>query len=180
MKKRIIRMSTFHTLLITRQLGKQIKERIIQSLEHEEMDVVILDFTGVQVLDFSWADECVAKLLAELNADLYHYKGILVENCTDDQAENIAAALLQRNLYLIRLESLRWQILGDLREPLFSTLNYLHQSKSVTARDVADYFQIAINTASNRLSELAKKHIVLRYEETLPNGGKQYVYQSLT
>jgi predicted transcriptional regulator len=58
-------------------------------------------------------------------------------------------------------------------------LTLLNQKEKVTARDIADYFQLAINTASNRLSELYKRHLALRHEEIMPNGGKQFMYHSL-
>ena len=175
-----IPMSSFHPLLVTRNRGKQVKEMISIRLQAEDdWSILLLDFSDVQVLDYSWADECIAKLTAEVNAELYGPKGILITNCTDDQAENISAALLQRNLTLLRQISSNWVILGELKEPLFSTLAFLNQKDKVTARDIADYFQLAINTASNRLSELYKRHLTLRYEEIMPNGGKQFMYHSL-
>lgn len=55
----------------TRQLGQQVRERLMPLLEQEER--VTLDFTGVDVVSNSFADECIAKLLltmplAELKA----------------------------------------------------------------------------------------------------------------
>ena len=45
----------------TRPLGKHIREQLVPLLEQEEL--VILDFTGVNVVSNSFADECIAKLL---------------------------------------------------------------------------------------------------------------------
>lgn len=45
----------------TRQLGQQVRERLMPLLEQEER--VVLDFTGVDVVSNSFADECIAKLL---------------------------------------------------------------------------------------------------------------------
>lgn len=55
----------------TRQLGQQARERMMPLLEGDER--VVLDFTGVNVVSNSFADECIAKLLltmplAELKA----------------------------------------------------------------------------------------------------------------
>jgi hypothetical protein len=173
-------MGSFHSLLVTRSRGKQVKELISIQLQNEkDWQVLLLDFTEVQVLDYSWADECIAKLAAEVNADLYGSRGIIVTSCTDDQAENISAALLQRNLTLLRLQETESTLLGELKEPFLSTLSFVNQQKKVTARDVADYFQLAINTASNRLSEIYKRHLALRQEEVLTSGGKQFIYSSL-
>jgi len=175
-----VAMGSFHSLLVTRSRGKQVKELISLQLQNDkDWQVLLLDFTEVQVLDYSWADECIAKLAAEVNADLYGSRGIIVTSCTDDQAENISAALLQRNLTLLRLHETEWTLLGELKEPFLSTLSFVNQQRKVTARDVADYFQLAINTASNRLSEIYKRHLALRQEEVLTSGGKQFIYSSL-
>ncbi len=180
MKTLKIDMNSFHSLLVTRSRGKLVKEQISKKLQADnDWNILLLDFSEVQVLDYSWADECIAKLTAEVNAELYGPKGILITNCTDDQAENISAALLQRNLTLLRQVDSNWVILGELKEPLFSTLDFVNRKDKVTARDIADHFQLAINTASNRLSELYKRHLALRHEEILTNGGKQFIYRSL-
>ena len=55
----------------TRQLGQQAREKLMPLLEGDER--VVLDFTGVDVVSNSFADECIAKLLltmplAELKA----------------------------------------------------------------------------------------------------------------
>ena len=55
----------------TRQLGQQAREKLMPLLEGDER--VVFDFTGVDVVSNSFADECIAKLLltmplAELKA----------------------------------------------------------------------------------------------------------------
>ena len=45
----------------TRQLGQQVREKLMPLLAGDER--VVLDFTGVDVVSNSFADECIAKLL---------------------------------------------------------------------------------------------------------------------
>lgn len=45
----------------TRQLGQQVREKLMPLLAGDER--VVLDFTGVDVVGNSFADECIAKLL---------------------------------------------------------------------------------------------------------------------
>lgn len=45
----------------TRPLGKRVREQLMPLLEKDER--VVLDFTGVNVVSNSFADECIAKLL---------------------------------------------------------------------------------------------------------------------
>lgn len=44
----------------TRQLGQQVREKLMPLLAGDER--VVLDFTGVDVVGNSFADECIAKL----------------------------------------------------------------------------------------------------------------------
>ena len=45
----------------TRPLGKVVREKLMSLIEQN--DRVVLDFTGVNVVSNSFADECIAKLL---------------------------------------------------------------------------------------------------------------------
>ncbi|MBE6224336.1 MAG: DUF4325 domain-containing protein, partial [Bacteroidales bacterium] len=45
----------------TRPLGKRVRENLLPVIEQN--DCVVLDFTGVNVVSNSFADECIAKLL---------------------------------------------------------------------------------------------------------------------
>ncbi len=45
----------------TRQLGQQVREKLMPLIAGDER--VVLDFTGVDVVSNSFADECIAKLL---------------------------------------------------------------------------------------------------------------------
>ncbi len=51
----------------TRQLGQQVRERLLPLLEQDER--VVLDFTGVDVVSNSFADECIAKLLLAMSLE---------------------------------------------------------------------------------------------------------------
>ena len=50
--------------LCTRPLGKRVREDLLPLIEQNER--VVLDFTGVNVVSNSFADECIAKLLLEM------------------------------------------------------------------------------------------------------------------
>lgn len=49
----------------TRPLGKRVREQLLPLIEQNER--VVLDFTGVDVVSNSFADECIAKLLLEMS-----------------------------------------------------------------------------------------------------------------
>ena len=79
----------------TRPLGQKVREQLVSLLEKE--DCVVLDFTGVNVVSNSFADECIAKLLltmslAELKAHTT-FRGL-----NPVAAESVLTALQRRHL----------------------------------------------------------------------------------
>ena len=48
----------------TRPLGKRVREQLLPLIKQNER--VVRDFTGVDVVSNSFADECIAKLLLEM------------------------------------------------------------------------------------------------------------------
>lgn len=52
---------TYGENLGTRPLGERVREQLLPLIEQK--DCVVLDFTGVNVVSNSFADECIAKLL---------------------------------------------------------------------------------------------------------------------
>ena len=81
----------------TRPLGQKVREQLVPLLEKEER--VVLDFTGVNVVSNSFADECIAKLLltmslAELKAHTT-FRGL-----NPMASQSVLTALQRRHLSL--------------------------------------------------------------------------------
>ncbi len=81
----------------TRQLGKVAREKLMPLLNGDEK--VILDFTGIDVVSNSFADECIAKLLIDMPLETLKarttFKGLnpLAENCVLTAIKRRYAAL---------------------------------------------------------------------------------------
>ena len=82
----------------TRPLGKRVREHLLPLLEQDER--VVLDFTGVNVVSNSFADECIAKLLLTMPlADLKArttFRGL-----NPIASESVLTALQRRHLSMI-------------------------------------------------------------------------------
>ena len=61
------KFSDFGTNFGTRDMGSRIRQQLRPLLDGDEK--VILDFSGVNVVTNSFADECIAKLLLEMSLD---------------------------------------------------------------------------------------------------------------
>jgi hypothetical protein len=81
----------------TRQLGKEAREKLMPLLNGD--DKVVLDFTGIDVVSNSFADECIAKLLMDMPLETLKarttFKGLnpLAENCVLTALKRRYAAL---------------------------------------------------------------------------------------
>lgn len=51
----------------TRDMGQKLRQKLLAMIKTDEK--VVLDFTGVNVVSNSFADECIAKLLLEMPLD---------------------------------------------------------------------------------------------------------------
>ena len=51
----------------TRDMGQKLRAKLLPLINGDEK--VVLDFTGVNVVSNSFADECIAKLLLEMSLD---------------------------------------------------------------------------------------------------------------
>ena len=77
----------------TRQLGAQVRERLLPLIENN--DKVVLDFEGVNVVSNSFADECLAKLLLVMSFEELKRRTTFT-SVNDFARRNIAIAFRRR------------------------------------------------------------------------------------
>lgn len=167
--------------LVTRETGRSIREAIEARLEREpEGTVVAMDFSHVDIIDFSCADEVISKLVARLQSQEYGDKYVVLLGLTPTHEENIAVALERKKLaVLVSHADGSWRLLGSLNPYLNEALQIVMEQKEITARDLADGSKVEISLASTKLLNLFKARLVQRSSERLPDGGRQFIYRSL-
>ena len=80
----------------TRPSGKRVREQLLPMIEQNER--VVLDFTGVNVVSNSFADECIAKLL--LTMPLSELKSrTTFRGLNPIASESVLTALRRRHLF---------------------------------------------------------------------------------
>lgn len=168
--------------LVTRETGAVIRERLERELMKEsDPTVAFFDFSGVGVIDYSCADEVIAKLTSRLLSNEYGDKFIVLEGLSSNQMENIAVALERKKLAVLYLQERGgWQVIGFLNNYLRKTLVSVMERGSIILRELAQEGGIGLNTAGTRLLNLYKKRLIWRSEEVSKEGGRQFVYKSLT
>ncbi len=153
--------------LVTRPSGEKIRGRIERDMEKEPDGAVIaLDFVKIGIIDYSCADEIVAKLVSRLLGGEYGDKYLILTGLNENQKENIEVALERKGLAVMAaMKDGDRIVLGNLNNYLKDTLAFVSIRRKVTAKDLADVRKLEANTSGTRLLNLHKKRLVKRTEE---------------
>lgn len=168
-----------------RSRGAKLRETIEKIFRESQEPCLIIDFSGMGSIDFSWADEVVAKMVSRLWSDEYGEKYLLLKGLNPSQEENIGVALERKKLAVLTTGPGGWRIIGSLNNYLAQTLNQVMHTRRLTLKELSEKEKIGMNTSGTRLLNLYKKRLVLRKERTNHSNrkatqrGRQYVYQSL-
>src|SRR5512139_3789205 len=115
-----------------RARGTRLRETIERMLREGKETLIVLDFAGTGSVDFSWADEVVAKIVSRMWSDEYGEKFLVLKGLTPSQAENIGVALERKKLAVLTVGSAGWQMVGHLNNYLIQTLNQVMAKKRLT------------------------------------------------
>lgn len=167
--------------LVTRETGRIILDRIERKIrEINKGEILILDFCDIKIIDYSCADEVIAKLIARLKGEEYGDKYIVLQNLSPSQKENIQVALERKDLAILTSDTKRnWEIIGNLNNYLLETLQLIMKGGELSTRELSEKLKLELNTASTRLINLHKVRLVKKCEEKTPDGRRQFVYRSL-
>jgi hypothetical protein len=168
-----------------RSRGARLRETIEKILREGDEPCLVIDFSGMGSIDFSWADEVVAKMVSRLWGDEYGEKFLILKGLTPSQEENISVALERKKLAVLTTGPGGWRMIGSLNNYLVQTLNQVMNTRRLTLRALSEREKIGMNTSGTRLLNLYRKRLVLRIEgvndsdRETTHRGRQYVYQSL-
>ncbi|HEY6010294.1 MAG TPA: STAS-like domain-containing protein, partial [Nitrospirota bacterium] len=166
--------------LVTRPSGQAVRERVERELEKLPAGkVAVLDFSKIGVIDYSCADEIIAKLVSRLLGGEYGDKYLVLAGLNESQRENIEVALERKDLAVIGvMRDDSRVVLGSLHNYLKDTLDFITARRRATAKDLSDAKKVEPNTSGTRLLNLHKKRLVKRAEETRSDG-KVWIYELL-
>ena len=168
-----------------RSRGARLRETIEKILREGDEPCLVIDFSGMGSIDFSWADEVVAKMVSRLWGDEYGEKYLVLKGLNPSQEENIGVALERKKLAVLTTGPGGWRIIGSLNNYLVQTLNQVMNTRRLTLKELSEKEKIGMNTSGTRLLNLYRKRLVLRIEgvndsnRDATHRGRQYVYQSL-
>jgi hypothetical protein len=169
------------THLVTRETGREVRSVIARELGSLAAgSVMTLDFSGVGIIDFSCADECLAKLVTRLIAGEFGEKYLRLAGLGESQRENIHVALERKRLpALLVCPDGSWECLGAITPHLRETLHLLVARGRISAREMVGLLDLELTTSSTRLGSLHRLRLARRYERIIGDGGREFVYEGL-
>lgn len=170
--------STGGKLLATRPLARQVREQIIARIQEAFNEAVVeLNFSGVEFIDYSGADELVVMLMNRIINKELGERYLLLSNLTEWHRENIKAALgINKKHAVLEVRSNELFLLGTVKPMLVEVLRAVYNSGVDTARKLSDATGNEINLSGTKLLQLYQQRLIMRTEEFLPEGGRQYKY----
>ncbi|HET7229269.1 MAG TPA: hypothetical protein VFJ16_04670 [Longimicrobium sp.] len=158
--------------LVTRPTGRAIRSGVESQLAEMEGAahdgcLSILDFTQVRVLDYSCADEIVAKLLLRFSGDERPADAFFVVRGVQEHHEEAIEAVLERhNLLLVaRDDEGAVKLLGTANPMHRAAWECLVRRGRAGASDVAEDTGLAADAAEAALASLLAHRVATRYPD---------------
>jgi hypothetical protein len=152
--------------LVTRSTGAAVRGQIEQLLsEAGERMLTIIDFSQVSMIDFSCADEVVAKLLMRYEVDdppqdaYFLFRGV-----TEHHSDAIEAVLERHGLALALELGGEVQVMGVLSDDERRTWSAAYRLGTCDASDVATALETTPEDAQRSLESLCRRRLVMRVD----------------
>src|ERR687886_2507679 len=169
-------------LMVTRSTGRAVREALEEALaELPKGGTLYVDTRGVELMDYSFADEALGILASRAASGEYGDRHLVLVEGDRDLLENVEASLRQRSLALIRVDEVGGEpsIVGEVPDHLIETLQAIYDAGSITNAALAAKLGLNHTACNNRATRLAKLGLIHRRIETAAPGGRQYTYERI-
>ena len=146
--------------LVTRPTGQAVRVRIEAALEGSGATVAFLDFSALDLIDFSCADEVVAKLLIHTGPTPERY--LVLVGLHDHQDEEIDHVLTRRNLAVLAFKdhTSRPRLLGNVRREHREVFEVLLDHGPGDAQTLSTRLGRSVDLVADALQALALHGVV--------------------
>lgn len=139
-------------------------------------DTVVVDAKGVEVFDYSFANELFGKAIGRLRSD-HSGRFLIVEHLTTYTRENLDKALETLGLLMIERQQAKLCLIGKVHPVDEETFKVLTRVKgAVTAAKLGQKLGARLTAVNERLSKLSSAGVVRRERAVSEAGREQYEY----
>lgn len=154
--------------LLTRDTGMAVRHQIERDLAaHREGGITSIDFSSIGMMDYSCADEVVAKLLILIQGDDPTRGGYVVfRGIGDEHLELVESVLKHHDLALVCLcEDGCARLIGRVSEAERRAWEMVRLRGRAVPADLADEFGFGEEIVASVLDDLSRRRLVRRAEQ---------------
>ncbi len=169
---------TGRTSFATRSFAAELRQAISEASARIREDRLLeIDFTGVEAITVSFADELVGKVAAERRAYGPEDTFLRITGASEEVAETIEVALERRSLFVVSHRQGEAELLAA-PPHLQATYAAALGLGQFTARELADELGMTPPATNNRIKALAEAGALVRARQVLAGGGRQFSYEA--
>jgi len=159
-------VATQYRDLVTRPTGAAVRGRVEDAMAEAHCLTALLDFSAVGLLDFSCADEIVAKLLQRSHSAGIRY--VLLVGLSEDQSEAIDHVLNHHGMMCAAVATVGETpvLLGDCSNEARAAFRHVHETGPCTADSLSSDLGWPKAQAAAALHQLAYQRLVQQDRET--------------
>lgn len=156
--------ANLYSNLVTRPTGAAVRSQIEVMLRESDRSLTIIDFSHVSMIDFSCADEIIAKLLLQRADDREGY--FVLRGVTDDHWESIEQVLERHGLAVVLERDSGVELAGVVQE------KERRAFRALRARGRAECWQLAADldepepAIREALDAMWRRRLIMRVGET--------------
>jgi hypothetical protein len=154
--------------LVTRPTGAAVRAHIEQQLTAlEGRTLTVIDFSNVGLLDFSCADEVVAKLLLRFYAGTPRQDAYFAFQGVSESHYDALEAVLERHdlALVVLLHGGAAQLIGTIGDSERRAWQDMYRLGRATVEQLADALGVARDEAQRLLDTLHHRRLVMRFEQ---------------
>lgn len=167
----------------TRSEGERLRPVVLRLIEQCRELLIVLDLTGVELVNSSFADEVLALPLQRVCGGEFGERYYVVLTPTLEVIQDAQLPLEKRHLTAMVFVGpeigREWHLLGVKKSFFDSTVKEIMRAGSTSTGDLAKALDISLQNCSNRLAELGKRRLVQREKEFGVRGGQTHTNRSL-
>jgi uncharacterized protein DUF4325 len=173
-------LSHYGKQLWTRQTAQGVRGDLYAALARlASGDTLVIDVRGVEVFDYSFANELFGKTVLSLPTD-FPGRFVVVEHLSPDTREDLNQALESLGLAMIERRGRKVSLLGKVHPADQATFAaVMRAGNAITAATLAEELAVNLTAINERLAKLTKLGLVRRERGLSAAGREHYLYTAL-
>jgi hypothetical protein len=170
-----VRRHTDAQFLATRKKGQELRGLLEDQISRMPVDEVVIDFSGIEAMTISFADEFVGRFYAAPASDTDAAPIVLLSGLNEENLTTVSICLERRDLAAAALIDQQLVLVGA---PDYLTETY-EQAVSLgtfSAVDLAGRLGLTAQNMNNRLKRLVAAAAIRRRRGASSRGGKEFTY----